>query len=113
MKQKELNITIQQMKLLRDRIDSEMSISRALVFLYIGMNDGLNQSEVSRMAGLEKAAASRNVLDLSSFTSRRKEGPGLIEARRDDPHDRRANILYLTDKGREIYQEVLRGEAKR
>jgi MarR family transcriptional regulator, organic hydroperoxide resistance regulator len=60
--------------------------------------DGLKVVELGRRSGLETSSMT-GLID-------RMERDGLLE-RRDDPSDRRVQLIYLTQKGREVMQPAL------
>jgi MarR family transcriptional regulator, transcriptional regulator for hemolysin len=66
--------------------------------LWIGrMGEGIRQNTLAERIGIEGPSLVRIVDDLASA--------GLV-TREPDPSDRRANLLYLTDKGREVTAAV-------
>ena len=66
--------------------------------IWIGrLGDGVRQNVLAARCGIEGASLVRIIDELTKS--------GLVE-RRPDPADRRANALYLTDKGRRINAEV-------
>jgi MarR family transcriptional regulator for hemolysin len=66
--------------------------------IWIGrLGDGVRQNVLAERCGIEGASLVRIIDELTKS--------GLVE-RRPDPVDRRANALYLTEKGRRITAEV-------
>lgn len=93
---------------LRDVVADDLSVQKAQVLMAIaGSPRGIALGDVQRMAGLTKSAASRNVLDLSDLTSRRKPGPGLVEMR-PDPNNRAYKLVYLTPVGHDAVNKILK-----
>ena len=50
-------------------------------------------------------ALSRNLADMSNFTSRKCEGPGLVELR-SDPMNLRIKRVFLTQKGKRLVRDI-------
>lgn len=90
---------------LRQLVDADLSVQKALTLLLISANEGLSQVELAKLAKTSRAATSKNVLDLTAVTSRKSRGPGLVEQRQ-DPMERRVNRLFLTAKGTKALKEV-------
>ena len=61
--------------------------------------DGINQDELSRLVGLDKATTTRAIRKLV-------EGGYVVQER--DPSDGRSYLIHLTDKGNEI-KPIVRG----
>ncbi len=68
------------------------------VLSYLALHDGAPPTELSRRAALDKALTSRVVASLSE--------KGLV-VRVTKPSDRRRALIYLTERGRQIHDEVL------
>lgn len=70
----------------------------AAPLLWIGrMGEGVRQNALAERIGIEGASLVRVLDELAAA--------GLV-TRESDPSDRRANLLYLTDKGRQVTAEV-------
>lgn len=100
--------TMQVLKKLRAKVDTDMTVQKAIVFLLLAEagKEGMSQAEVLRRGDLTRAATSRNILDLSDLTSRKAKGPGLVDTRQ-DLSDRRNRYVFLTPKGLKVAKEVL------
>ncbi len=87
------------LKTYADQRARQFGISRAqwTVLIRLDRCEGLKQSELADMLDLQPISLTR-LLD-------RLAGNGLIE-RRPDPHDRRANRLYLTPAARPLIEEL-------
>jgi MarR family transcriptional regulator for hemolysin len=87
------------LKTYADQRARQFGISRAqwTVLIRLDRCEGLNQSELAEMLDLQPISLTR-LLD-------RLAASGLIE-RRPDPHDRRANRLYLTPAARPLIEEL-------
>jgi MarR family transcriptional regulator, transcriptional regulator for hemolysin len=79
------------MRTLADQSARVLNMTRAqwAVLKRLEMSEGAKQAELAELLDLQPITLARLVDKLSSL--------GLVE-RRDDPNDRRANRLYLTDK---------------
>lgn len=77
-----------------------ISLSVAAPVLVIArMGDGVRQKAVSEAAGIDPAALVRSLDQL--------EASGVLR-RIDDPHDRRAKTLHLTEKGAQLAADLER-----
>ena len=69
---------------------------RLLILLAVHAHEGLSQRELlGELEDTSITALSRNLADLSELTSRKGEGPGLVELR-SDPMNLRIRRVYLT-----------------
>jgi MarR family transcriptional regulator for hemolysin len=82
-----------------DQSARQFGISRAqwVVLMRLDRSEGLKQSELAEILDLQPISLTR-LLDRLSEN-------GLIE-RRPDPHDRRANRLYLTSAARPLLEQL-------
>ncbi|HEV7717692.1 MAG TPA: MarR family transcriptional regulator [Arsenicitalea sp.] len=70
----------------------------AAPMIWIGrLGEGVRQNALAERCGIEGASLVRVIDELANT--------GFV-TREPDPTDRRANALYLTDKGREIFQQM-------
>lgn len=98
------------MRTLGDQRARELNMTRAQwsVLKRLEMSQGVKQAELAELLDLQPITLARLVDKLS--------GLGLVE-RRDDPHDRRANRLFLTEAATPVLErlnqlgETLVGEA--
>ena len=75
-------------------------------------NQGLSQRELlTKLESTSITALSRNLADLSAWTTRKTEGPGLIEMR-PDPMNLRVKRVYLTSAGQKFVRSLLAAGAK-
>ncbi len=65
----------------------------------LGQQDGMSQQSVADRFHRSKVAAFQLISKL--------EAQGLVE-RRQDPHDGRSRLVYLTDEGRRVQQALVR-----
>lgn len=84
----------------RARLSPDITAQRLLILLNVYFNEGLSQRELLGMLDSTSIPAlSRNLADLSVFTSRKVAGPGLLELR-PDPMNLRIKRVHLTAKGK-------------
>ncbi|HNP62821.1 MAG TPA: hypothetical protein PKH39_02745 [Woeseiaceae bacterium] len=84
----------------RARLTPDITAQRLLILISVCQNEGLNQRELlSKLETTSITALSRNLADLSSLTTKKLPGPGLLELRV-DPMNLRIKRIYLTAKGR-------------
>lgn len=84
----------------RDSIDHDITAQRLIILITVCLHEGKSQNELLELLDKTSVTAlSRNLADLSSLTSRKMEGPGLVELR-NDPLNLRKKRVYLTDAGR-------------
>ena len=83
----------------RRELSADVTAQRLLILINVYFNQGLSQRELlERLDSTSITALSRNLADLSAWTTRKSEGPGLIELR-GDPMNLRVKRVYLTRKG--------------
>ena len=87
-------------------LDPEIVVNDILVFMYVCENEGLNITELARLARLTEATASRRARALASPDIPYPVAPsmGLVEIFQGE--DGRQRLLYLTEKGRELRATV-------
>ena len=84
----------------RTNISPDITAQRLLILIGVYFHEGLSQRELlSFLDSTSITALSRNIADLSALTTRKTEGPGLIELRA-DPLNLRIKRVFLTSKGR-------------
>lgn len=88
------------------KLDLEMQMQTALIFLLIAKNEGCTLRDLERETGLTSASVSRNVMALSDTNRRGDPGHNLIVARV-SPEDKRARNLFLTTKGKHVLNTIL------
>lgn len=81
------------------KIDPEMPIQMAVVFLNIASDEGLNMTELYKRSGISQSSVSRNVAALSKWHRLNKAGHDLVVTK-EDPNERRRKVVFLTNKGR-------------
>lgn len=87
------------------KLDQEMQMQTAMVFLLVARNEGCNGRDLMTWTGLSSAAVSRNVAALSKVHRKGKPGHDVITAK-EDAEDRRNKKLFLTVKGRSVINTI-------
>lgn len=91
----------------RTQLGPDVTALRLHILFNVYMNEGLSQSELLRLLDMTSVTAlSRNLADLSTLTSSKRIGPGLLELKFDAMNLRRKTI-HLTPKGRKIIKSIL------
>lgn len=86
----------------RSELTADVTAQRLLILISVFFNQGLSQRELlTKLDTTSITALSRNLADLSAWTTRKTEGPGLIELR-PDPMNLRIKRVFLTEKGNEF-----------
>ncbi len=94
------------LRLLRARVAPDITVQRVLILMAVGANEGLSQKALlETLDATSITALSRNLADLSAFTSRKCAGPGLIELKT-DPMNLRERRVHLTRKGRRLVRDL-------
>lgn len=86
--------------------DGEMPVQQMMVFCWVALNEGGVQRDLCTALDMPVSTASRNIAALSPVHRLGKPGLGLITWV-ESPHDRRAKLLMLTEKGRAFARQVL------
>lgn len=89
----------------RSKLSPDITAQRLLILIGVYFHEGLSQRELLNfLDSTSIAALSRNIADLSSFTTKKIAGPGLLELRT-DPMNLRVKRIYLTAKGRRFMKQ--------
>lgn len=95
----------------RAELTADVTAQRLLILICVYFNQGMSQRELlTKLESTSITALSRNLADLSDWTTRKKKGPGLIELRA-DPMNLRIKRVYLTEKGNRFVQRWLTADA--
>jgi DNA-binding MarR family transcriptional regulator len=90
----------------RHALGADVTVQRLLILLNVYLNEGLSQTELLRqLDGTSVTALSRNLADLSAWTSRKRPGPDLLELRT-DPMNLRRKTVHLTETGRALVERL-------
>nr|WP_245866582.1 MarR family winged helix-turn-helix transcriptional regulator [Kandeliimicrobium roseum] len=84
----------------------ETTVQQVQIFSWIALNEGRTQRDLRAALDLPSSSASRNIALLSKLHRLGKPGMSLIEWV-DDPEDRRAKLLQLTQKGHSLVANIL------
>jgi len=96
----------------RSHLSADITAQRLLILICVYFNQGLSQRELlTKLESTSITALSRNLADLSAWTTRKKEGPGLIELR-SDPMNLRVKRVFLTAAGMKFVRRWLAAGAK-
>lgn len=96
----------------RAELSPDVTAQRLLILLCVFFNQGLSQRELlGKLDSTSITALSRNLADLSAWTTRKTEGPGLIELRA-DPMNLRIKRVYLTKTGLRFVRRWVKAAAK-
>ncbi len=91
----------------RARLSPDITAQRLLILIAVFFNQGLSQRELlQHLESTSITALSRNLADLSALTTRKTQGPGLLELRV-DPLNLRIKRVFLTRKGRNFVTQWL------
>lgn len=91
----------------RARLSPDITAQRLLILIAVYFNEGLSQRELlQHLESTSITALSRNLADLSAFTTRKTVGPGLLELRV-DPMNLRIKRVFLTRKGKSFMKQWL------
>ena len=84
----------------RSNLSADITAQRLLILIGVYFHEGLSQRELlSFLESTSITALSRNIADLSDLTTRKLQGPGLLE-QRIDPLNLRVKRVFLTEKGK-------------
>ena len=91
----------------RSHLSPDVTAQRLLILICVYFNQGLSQRELlTKLESTSITALSRNLADLSAWTTRKSEGPGLIELR-SDPMNLRVKRVFLTKNGEKFVRRWL------
>jgi DNA-binding MarR family transcriptional regulator len=82
-------------------------VSNLIVFLYVCENEGLNVKELAQVCRYNEATASRSLRSLAARGAPGALPPymGLIDLFQ-NPADGRGRLIYLTEEGRRVRDEI-------
>lgn len=91
----------------RKNLSADVTAQRLLILICAYKNQGLSQRELlTKLDSTSITALSRNIADLSSLTTKKLPGPGLLELR-SDPMNLRIKRIFLTPKGKRFVKKWL------
>jgi DNA-binding MarR family transcriptional regulator len=88
------------------RLDKNMRMRCAWMFLLVGHQDGLTVSELAKRCGVRKTVASRYLSDLGAVDRHGKPGLGLVTLVLRVYGDRRQRHVHLTELVKELIREM-------
>lgn len=89
----------------RSRLTPDITAQRLLILIGVYFHEGLSQRELLKyLDSTSITALSRNIADLSTLTTKKNPGPGLLELQV-DPMNLRVKKIYLTAKGRRFMKQ--------
>jgi DNA-binding MarR family transcriptional regulator len=104
---KQLQALDRALRFARSEISPDITAQRLLILICVYFNQGMSQRELlTKLDSTSITALSRNLADLSAWTTRKTEGPGLIELRQ-DPMNLRVKRVFLTDAGNRFVRRWL------
>lgn len=96
------------LRLARAKLSPDITAQRLLILIAVYLHEGLSQRELlQHLESTSITALSRNLADLSAFTSKKTSGPGLLELRV-DPLNLRIKRVFLTAKGKRFMKTWMR-----
>lgn len=97
----------------RTKLSPDITAQRLLILIAVYFHEGLSQRELlTFLESTSITALSRNLADLSSLTTRKTPGPGLLELRI-DPRNLRIKRVFLTKKGKQFVRQWLKVTSNR
>jgi len=95
----------------RSELTADVTAQRLLILISVFFNQGMSQRELlTKLDSTSITALSRNLADLSAWTTRKCEGPDLIELR-PDPMNLRVKRVFLTKTGERFVRRWLAATA--
>ncbi len=92
----------------RAELTADITAQRLLILISVFFNQGMSQRELlGKLDSTSITALSRNLADLSAWTTKKVAGPDLIELRQ-DPMNLRIKRVYLTSKGERFVRKWLK-----
>lgn len=91
----------------RKKLSPDITAQRLLILIAVYFHEGLSQRELlAHLDSTSITALSRNIADLSSLTTKKAIGPGLLQLKA-DPLNLRIKRVFLTAKGRRFMKQWL------
>lgn len=99
-------------KFMKNEVYSELTMTHFQLFMEVATNEGITMSEIKERLGMLGGTLSRNMRTLGQYYGKVKGKQALrgLNLLRYEPdmHDRRALSCHLTDRGREVYQQIVK-----
>lgn len=91
----------------RAKLSPDITAQRLLILISVYFHEGLSQRELlGHLDSTSITALSRNLADLSSLTTKKTPGPGLLTLKT-DPLNLRVKRVFLTSKGKRFMKQWL------
>jgi DNA-binding MarR family transcriptional regulator len=102
---KTLQLLDRALRFARAKLSPDITAQRLLILIAVYFHEGLSQRELlSHLDSTSITALSRNLADLSSLTTRKTPGPGLLSLKV-DPLNLRVKRVFLTSKGKRFMKQ--------
>ena len=88
-------------------ISGRMPLQYVITLLAVAGNEGKGVSDYAQMLGVNTTTMSRHLLDIGARNRQMEEGFGLVSYRA-NPMELRKHEYYLTPKGKQFVQTMLR-----
>lgn len=88
----------------RDTV-GDVPIQQLQLLLTVALYDGASQQEIQKYSKQSRASTSRNLQAWSTMTRTHQPGPGFLELRQ-DPYERRRNMVYITPVGWKYLEQL-------
>lgn len=88
-------------------LDDRMPLQYVLSFLLVANEEGQSVTYYAEKLGVNQTTMSRHLLDIGPADRNHEEGYGLIDYRA-DPLERRRHQYFLTPKGKQFLEMVLK-----
>lgn len=104
---KNIELLDRALRFARAKLSPDITAQRLLILIAVYFHEGLSQRELlSHLDSTSITALSRNLADLSSLTTRKTPGPGLLSLKV-DPLNLRVKRVFLTSKGKRFMKKWL------
>ena len=102
---KSLQLLDRALRFARAKISPDITAQRLLILIAVYFHEGLSQRELlSHLDSTSITALSRNLADLSSLTTKKTLGPGLLSLKV-DPLNLRVKRVFLTATGKRFMRQ--------
>lgn len=104
---KNIELLDRALRFARAKLSPDITAQRLLILIAVYFHEGLSQRELlAHLDSTSITALSRNLADLSSLTTRKTPGPGLLSLKV-DPLNLRVKRVFLTSKGKRFMKKWL------
>lgn len=83
----------------------ELPVQQLQVLLEVAMDEGCTVKDIEKRCGMTNSSGSRNVRAVMKWAGEGREGYDWVEWR-PDHNDLRVKLLYLTDKGKAVLEQI-------